>query len=706
MKYEYQAKVEQLESKKAQVSKLSEVAKKIGNQIYHDVNVSKLLYYKNPNIFDMSVAFSQLRTYRLTIPYIESIYVYNKLNDYIYVDASSDYSELTMNGYTKQVDGFPDSSANQMIGNYKDYRPYRPIGRIYQTVDNGITVNNCFYTYFIYDAYTKTDKTNCVIINFNTDYLIDSSELIINNNSEYFILDENGVVVSNTSDLEMMKNYSEESYIKNIIQNKNKPGYFTDEVKGEKKLFVYSERDQYGWQYVSMTNYDSLLKSMNFMQMLTFLLSIFFVGLGIMIAILVTKKIYHPIGKMETDISNLKIEKRSVSNILKRIYINELVANKHSDNLNFIEEYFVKMNMNVDFAKNLALVLIKLDNYRNLIERNETEIINAYKFAIINIFEEALEDEYTINGADMGEDEVLLFVSIDFGTDINHFAERLQTARSIYTKYFNMTFTMMISSIDIKADQLSFLYHQVMEASMHRVFYEQGTTIFADWCNQKQASEYEYPLAKEKQLVEALMSGKMEEVKDIYQYIISELNEYPISIFNMVIAKLVVTLNKTISMMRVNSINTNYTSLLLHNVDSSEELTKQFYDFFDMVGNELEKRKIGKQDALMDKIRNLIEMSYTDSNFSVEAIANSVNKSISYISRIYTQHNGISINDKINELRMAKAKQLLKNKNMPISEIALKVGFSSASYFHKAFKKFNGVTPKVYQENDMDMKQN
>ena len=49
-------------------------------------------------------------------------------------------------------------------------------------------------------------------------------------------------------------------------------------------------------------------------------------------------------------------------------------------------------------------------------------------------------------------------------------------------------------------------------------------------------------------------------------------------------------------------------------------------------------------------------------------------------------------------VRMQKAKFLLKNEDLSISEIAFKVGFSSQAYFATVFKSKFAVTPSEYRE--------
>lgn len=51
----------------------------------------------------------------------------------------------------------------------------------------------------------------------------------------------------------------------------------------------------------------------------------------------------------------------------------------------------------------------------------------------------------------------------------------------------------------------------------------------------------------------------------------------------------------------------------------------------------------------------------------------------------------------MNRLRIEKAKNLLKETGLKISEISSRVGYSQTSYFGSIFRKFEGCTPKEYR---------
>src|SRR5690606_28439653 len=57
-----------------------------------------------------------------------------------------------------------------------------------------------------------------------------------------------------------------------------------------------------------------------------------------------------------------------------------------------------------------------------------------------------------------------------------------------------------------------------------------------------------------------------------------------------------------------------------------------------------------------------------------------------------------SVNEYIKNYRIEKARELLEESDLNITEITYKIGISSRSYFSKLFKAHYGITPKQYLE--------
>ncbi|NIK77017.1 two-component system response regulator YesN [Paenibacillus castaneae] len=70
----------------------------------------------------------------------------------------------------------------------------------------------------------------------------------------------------------------------------------------------------------------------------------------------------------------------------------------------------------------------------------------------------------------------------------------------------------------------------------------------------------------------------------------------------------------------------------------------------------------------------------------------------SYLSRFFKQERGINLSEHIDTCRARKAKQLLRDGDLKVREVAVSVGYEAAHSFTRFFKKVTGMTPQEYRE--------
>lgn len=96
-------------------------------------------------------------------------------------------------------------------------------------------------------------------------------------------------------------------------------------------------------------------------------------------------------------------------------------------------------------------------------------------------------------------------------------------------------------------------------------------------------------------------------------------------------------------------------------------------------------------------------IAYINLNFTekicVSDIAAHCFCSKSYINHLFKKVNGKSISEYINEKRLERAQELLKETNLSIAETARKSGFLESGYFSNVFKLHFGITPSEYRKN-------
>ncbi len=83
---------------------------------------------------------------------------------------------------------------------------------------------------------------------------------------------------------------------------------------------------------------------------------------------------------------------------------------------------------------------------------------------------------------------------------------------------------------------------------------------------------------------------------------------------------------------------------------------------------------------------------------SLEDVANHVNISTYYLSKIFKKEMGVNFITYITDRKMQLAKEMLVTTDIPVLNIALDLAYNEANYFSKAFKKKTGYTPSEYRE--------
>lgn len=82
---------------------------------------------------------------------------------------------------------------------------------------------------------------------------------------------------------------------------------------------------------------------------------------------------------------------------------------------------------------------------------------------------------------------------------------------------------------------------------------------------------------------------------------------------------------------------------------------------------------------------------------ALRTVARAVRMSYFHFSRAFKQSMGMTATNYIAERRIERAKKMLEETELPISEIALRSGFSSQSHFTTAFRRLAGATPKAFR---------
>lgn len=102
--------------------------------------------------------------------------------------------------------------------------------------------------------------------------------------------------------------------------------------------------------------------------------------------------------------------------------------------------------------------------------------------------------------------------------------------------------------------------------------------------------------------------------------------------------------------------------------------------------------------SLCEAAISYIRQNYPDSNLNLNAIADHVQLTPTYLSTLFKKYRRQNINNYITDVRIDAACLLLKNTSESLKTISMQVGYANQYYFSSVFKKKMGMTPSMYRE--------
>jgi|Deesub1362B_J571_1020462.scaffolds.fasta_scaffold00872_7 YesN/AraC family two-component response regulator len=100
--------------------------------------------------------------------------------------------------------------------------------------------------------------------------------------------------------------------------------------------------------------------------------------------------------------------------------------------------------------------------------------------------------------------------------------------------------------------------------------------------------------------------------------------------------------------------------------------------------------------GLLKSIRYMEE--HLAEEITLEHLSSVADMSKHHFCRVFKRHLGISPLQFFIRMRVERAKELLKNRALSVSMVALEVGFNDISNFIKHFKKVTGITPSAFRK--------
>ncbi len=131
------------------------------------------------------------------------------------------------------------------------------------------------------------------------------------------------------------------------------------------------------------------------------------------------------------------------------------------------------------------------------------------------------------------------------------------------------------------------------------------------------------------------------------------------------------------------------------------DIIKMIEHYLDLVINIFEQEQHTSNYAIY-QVEQYIRLHYHE-DITLNSLADLVYLNPNYLSNVFAQVTGCTLNRYIKQIRMEKAQELLLNTNMKVSDISQAVGYPNTSYFCKSFQKMFGATPERFRQRDTSL---
>ena len=373
-----------------------------------------------------------------------------------------------------------------------------------------------------------------------------------------------------------------------------------------------------------------------------------------------------------------------------------------------------------DILQKLELFSISMKKFLLLIVQNDAEDTDSkeisqydrhlYQFGIINTFSEVFSDKFevisiTLNNIGMA----FLVIPLEYNEDISELVDKkCSYLQEIIRNCFGFTVTIAVSSEGTLLIQLPQKFKECRDALEHKFYMGNNSIIFHGDVNTFFRYDDHSMLEKlQKALIEGIKSGNepsvTERLHDIYSYVkgtdpmgkefIKNFYWNTVSSIN----NIRMSLPSGDSDKKVEYRELSGLYGLIEKCTSADELNLILDEAARSVSSKVNSYNNKSIKLILRKAVEYMQAHYQD-QVTLNEVAEHTFVSTYYISRMFKREMGKNFVDFLNEIRVEKAKEMLKDIRFKTYEVAEKVGIPDAHYFSRLFKKYVGVTPTEFRE--------
>lgn len=330
------------------------------------------------------------------------------------------------------------------------------------------------------------------------------------------------------------------------------------------------------------------------------------------------------------------------------------------------------------------------------------ESLSLARLIVQNVGSELTDARFTCQYLDLSAARCLFIVNFikEDVADATHEAEQIfQNLLDFTVNHFKLKVLFGISQIEKGLEGLPLCYDEAYKALEYTRYHAASDIVlFEDMI--ERSEDYYYPTEMEQQLYEHLRSGNADAAKELLDRLFDtnlHLRQLSSAAAHSFLYQLTATLQR---IMNSNSLAHGEAAFFdqdmvnkILNSSGIEHSCIRLHDLAQQIANTQQVRPLGKTEKLVEQIAEYINEHSDDAWLDLNNLSAQFNVTPQYISNIFKKYRDDNIKNYIAKRKLTSAKSLLETTDLPVREIAERLGYASEIGIIRLFKKYTSMTP-------------
>ncbi len=535
-----------------------------------------------------------------------------------------------------------------------------------------------------------------------------------------FIINSSNEILVVAGDRGIASEYSYNSF--------KEDGLYKDKINGRNNMIIFEQSEQNDWKYavaIPTDIFDRPQRIEGGINLAVLMLSLI---ISIIFAVVFARRNYNPIRDIAENL--MEDSAHGLDDAGELSFIQEIIAKMKSDHKETSQTMakqipILKNNLliqllkgNIDKKHNLYSVLesygvVFADQYYCVmvmeieIHKNELNEIDMIKYAIKNVMEEMSNEKFSTYMVDFDLYRMAMIINLDEETlqNISEIDAIGQRINRFMSDNFEVVLTIGVGNIYRYVSKLTDSYNDAVQALNYALF-RGAEGVFNYDRTENRLKNYSYPIEAELKLISSVKMGDAVQVNilidDTFERNFSD-TLMSAKMAQCLFFDIMGTAFKVMNEIGLDQADVFGSDFSPHdkllNASSINDMRLGMIEMFNKICCYISENQKKHSGVLIQQIVDYCKNNYFDINLNLNSISQMFNVNHSYLSHVFKEQTGENFVDFIRGLKTKKAVELLKDKNLTLDDIAVKLGYSNSGVLIRNFKKTKGITPGQFRNN-------